>query len=112
MLEREEVTTLGPRDSLHGRLEVYGNLRIEGRVDGELIATGDISVEPGASIEGSVEGLNVSVRGQLTGNVTARRGLLVGGSGRLNGDVRAGRLTIEDGATLNGNITMVRADAS
>jgi cytoskeletal protein CcmA (bactofilin family) len=48
----------------------------------------------------------VSVRGNVNGNVTARRRLTLGGSGRLIGDVRVGRLTVEDGASLNGNVTM------
>ncbi|SRR5713226_8497324 len=100
------VVTLGPRDSLHGRLEIQGDLRIHGTVEGELKATGDVTVEPTSSIQASIEGSNVSVRGQVNGNVTARRRLLLGGSGRLNGDVKVGRLTVEDGATLNGNVTM------
>ena len=48
----------------------------------------------------------MSVRGLVNGNVSARRRLLLGGSGRLNGAVRVGRLTVEDGATLNGNVAM------
>jgi cytoskeletal protein CcmA (bactofilin family) len=107
-LERENVVILGPRDRLHGRLEIQGDLLIEGNVEGELKASGDISIEPTASIQGSVEGANVRVRGQVYGNVTARRGLIIGGTGRLNGEVRVTRLTIEDGATLNGTVTMMR----
>ena len=100
------VVTLGPRDSLHGRLEIQGDLKIHGTVEGELKATGDVSVESTATVQASIEGSNVSVRGQVNGNVTARRRLTLGGSGRLNGEVKVARLTVEDGATLNGNVTM------
>jgi cytoskeletal protein CcmA (bactofilin family) len=100
------VVNLGPRDSLHGRLEVQGDLKIQGNVEGELKASGDVTVDSTAAIQASIEGANVSVRGQVTGNVTAKRRLTLGGSGRLNGDVKVGRLTVEDGATLNGNVTM------
>lgn len=106
------VVTLGPRDSLHGRLEIQGDLRIHGNVEGELKASGDVTIESTASIQASVEGANVSVRGQVNGNVSARRRLTLGGSGRLNGDVKVGRLTVEDGATLNGNVTMSAAEKS
>ncbi len=85
------VVNLGPRDSLHGRLDIQGDLKVQGNVEGELK---------------TIEGANVSIRGQVNGNVTARRRLTLGGSGRLNGDVKVGRLTVEDGATLNGNVTM------
>lgn len=100
------VVNLGPRDSLHGRLEIQGDLKIQGNVEGELKASGDVTIDSTASIQASIEGANVSVRGQVTGNVTAKRRLTLGGSGRLNGDVKVGRLTVEDGATLNGNVTM------
>ena len=100
------VVTLGPRDILHGKLEIQGDLKIHGNVEGELKASGDIAVESTASVQASIEGANVSVRGQVNGPVTAKKRLTLGGSGRLNGDVRVGRLTVEDGATLNGNVAM------
>jgi cytoskeletal protein CcmA (bactofilin family) len=100
------VVTLGPRDILQGRLEVQGELRIAGYVEGDLKASGDIIIDAGATIQAAIEGANVSVRGQVTGNVTARKRLTLAGSGRLNGDVRVSRLSVEDGATLNGNVTM------
>ena len=100
------LVSLGPRDVLQGRLDIQGDLKIAGTVEGELKATGDVTVDAGATIQASIEGANVSVRGQVTGNVSAKRRLTLGGSGRLNGDVRVGRLTVEDGASLNGNVTM------
>ena len=100
------VVTLGPRDSLHGRLEIHGDLKIHGTVEGELKASGDVLIDSTATIQASIEGSNVNVRGQVNGSVTARRRLTLGGSGKLNGDVKVSRLTVEDGATLNGNVTM------
>lgn len=100
------LVSLGPRDVLQGRLEIQGDLRIAGNVEGDLKASGDVTIDATATIQAAIEGANVSVRGQVTGNVTARKRLTLGGSGRLNGDVRVSRLTVEDGATLNGNVTM------
>ncbi len=100
------VVTLGPRDSLKGSLDIQGDLRVHGSVEGELKVTGDVAIESTATVQATIEGGSVSVRGQVTGNVSAKRRVTLGGSGRLNGDVRVGRLTVEDGATLNGNVTM------
>ena len=100
------VVNLGPRDSLNGRLEIQGDLKVAGHVEGELKASGDVTVGEGAAIQASIEGANVNVRGQVNGNVTAKKRLTLGGSGHLNGDVKVARLTVEDGATLNGNVTM------
>src|ERR1700681_1176644 len=100
------VVNLGPRDSLHGGLDIHGDLKIHGTVEGELKASGDVLVESTATVQASIEGANVNVRGQVNGNVTARKRLTLGGSGKLNGEVKVSRLTVEDGATLNGNVTM------
>src|SRR5215831_18966749 len=90
------VVSLGPRDILQGRLEIQGDLKV----------SGDVTVDATATIQAAIEGANISVRGQVTGNVTAKRRLTLAGTGRLNGDVKVGRLTVEDGASLNGNVTM------
>ena len=102
----KNVVNLGPRDTLNGRLDIQGDLKIAGNVEGELKASGDVTIDATAAIQASIEGANVNVRGQVTGNVTAKKRLTLGGSGHLSGDVRVARLTVEDGATLNGNVTM------
>jgi len=42
----------------------------------------------------------------VTGDVTATARLSLGGSGNVTGDVRASRLQVDDGATVNGAIKM------
>lgn len=102
--------TLGPRDTLNGKLTVEGDLRVQGTVEGELAASGDVDVEARATVRASIEGRNVSIRGEVHGDTTARERLTLSGSGTLNGNVRVARLAIEDGATLNGNVTMQRGE--
>src|SRR5713101_1049528 len=100
------VVNLGPRDSMHGRVEIQGDLKVAGTVEGDLKASGDVTIDSTATVQAAIEGANISVRGNVTGNVTAKRRLTLAGTGRLNGDVKVGRLTVEDGASLNGNVTM------
>ncbi len=100
------VVTLGPRDSLSGNLTVEGDIRIEGSVEGEVRASGDIDIEPSANARARLEARNVAVRGNVTGHIVASGRLSVGGSGTVTGDVRAARLRVDDGATVNGNVTM------
>ena len=98
--------TLGPRDSLEGKLTLEGDLHIHGTAQGELKVSGDVSIEDKATVRAPIEASNVAVRGQLDGDVTARGRLVVSGSGALHGNVKVSRLAIEDGATVNGTITM------
>src|SRR5260370_23593166 len=83
---------LGPRDRLVGQLFIEGDLRVAGTVEGELEATGDIEIAAG---------------GKVNGQVTAYNRLVVGSDASLiAGDVRVGRLTVEDGATFSGRASM------
>jgi len=98
------TVVIGPRDSLIGKLTVDGEVRIQGLLEGELHASGDVHVE--GKVNAPIEARNVTVRGEVNGDVTARERLLLAGSGMLSGNVKIGKLSIEEGATLNGNVTM------
>jgi cytoskeletal protein CcmA (bactofilin family) len=97
---------LGPTDSLKGTLRTESGVTIHGDVEGEILAIGDVVVESTATVVAAIEGRNVDIRGQVRGNVTSTRRLSLSGSGTLQGDASAARLVVQDGATLNGSISM------
>lgn len=103
---------LGPRDELRGTLSVEGDVRIEGLVEGEVRATGDIDIETGSKVSARLEGRNVAVRGAVIGDVIASKRLSVHGSGSVTGDVTTPRLRVDDGTTVNGRISMRPEDAT
>jgi cytoskeletal protein CcmA (bactofilin family) len=104
--EKTGPIVLGPNDSLKGTLRTENGITIHGDVEGEIVATGDVVVESSATVVASIEARNVDIRGQVTGNVRSAKRLSLSGSGTLQGDASAARLTVEDGATLNGSISM------
>jgi cytoskeletal protein CcmA (bactofilin family) len=89
-----------------GLLYVDGDLRVGGVIEGELEITGDLEVEDAATIKASVAARQVSIRGQVSGPVVARKRLVVSRSGSLIGDVQVPRLVVQDGATFSGNVSM------
>jgi cytoskeletal protein CcmA (bactofilin family) len=98
--------SMGPSDILEGRLVYDGSVHADGRVEGEVRATGNIDVANGATVKALLEGANVTLKGQVEGAVTARDKLTLGRNARLSGDIQVRRLQIDDGATLNGNVRM------
>src|SRR5258708_7906089 len=92
---RRNSVVLGPKDRLVGQLYVEGDVRVSGTVDGALEATGDIEIAGG---------------GKVSGAVTAYNRLVVGSDGSLiGGEVRVARLTVADGATFTGRVSMGKA---
>ena len=79
----------GRATSSTGRSHIEGDLHIEGTADGEITASGDVDVEASATVRARIDGRNVTVRGNVTGNVVAHARLTVAGSGVVLGDVRA-----------------------
>lgn len=104
--------TLGPRDLLVGRLVYEGDLRVQGTFEGEASVSGDLSVESQGTVKAKIEARNLNVRGTLEGEATARERLLISGSGSVTGTIKVARLAVEDGALLNGTITMERSSSA
>jgi cytoskeletal protein CcmA (bactofilin family) len=98
--------TMGPNDSLEGKLVYEGHVHIDGRAQGEFKVTGNLDVAQGATAHITIEATNVNVKGQVEGSVNAHDKLTLGKSARLSGDIVVRRLQIEDGASLNGHVRM------
>jgi cytoskeletal protein CcmA (bactofilin family) len=98
--------TMGPNDSLEGKLVYDGSVHVDGRAEGEIKITGNLDVAQGATARISIEAANVNVKGQVEGAVNVRDKLTLGKNARLSGDIVVRRLQIEDGASLNGHVRM------
>jgi cytoskeletal protein CcmA (bactofilin family) len=80
-----------------GDLKSAGNIRIEGRVNGEIHAQA-VDVSPGALIDGSINALAIQIGGSVKGRVEAKQ-VKIQNSGEMLGDVLYEALEIESGAT-------------
>jgi cytoskeletal protein CcmA (bactofilin family) len=104
-LEKVE-TVVGEGAVFKGQLEIKTGIKIDGRVEGDIACAGDVFVGEKGVITAGVNGRNVSVAGEVNGNVVATQVLHIQPSGRIKGDIRAGHLVVEDGAQLEGKCTM------
>jgi cytoskeletal protein CcmA (bactofilin family) len=98
--------TMGPNDSLEGKLTYEGHVHVDGRAEGELRVTGNIDVASGAKVKALLEASNVTIKGDVEGALNARDKLILGKNAKLSGDINVRRLQIEDGASLNGHVRM------
>src|SRR4029077_16880827 len=90
--------TMGPNDSLEGKLTYDGHVHLDGRAEGELRVSGNIEVASGAKVKALLEASNVTIKGDVEGALNARDKLVLGKNAKLSGDISARRLQIEDGA--------------
>ncbi|MFH1305955.1 MAG: polymer-forming cytoskeletal protein [Candidatus Omnitrophota bacterium] len=84
------------------------NLRINGKFEGALDTKGRLMIGHGAEIKANITGESISVAGRVKGNIKAVKELILEENARLEGDIETPRLSVADGAVLNGRLKMVQ----
>lgn len=101
------MAIIGKSISIKGDLTGNEDLQIDGKVDGRIdLPNNQLTVGADGQVKAEVTAKAVSVIGHVTGNVTATDKIEVESSGIVDGDVRAPRLIVQEGAVLNGAIEM------
>jgi cytoskeletal protein CcmA (bactofilin family) len=89
-----------------GKLSFKDTVRIDGVFRGEISSENTLVVGESGEIFATVRSRTVVIAGAVTGDVVAKDRLVLQKTARLEGDVQAGSLQMEDGAVLNGRISM------
>ena len=97
---------IGPKLVIRGRMSGAGDLAIDGKLEGDVSVQGAVEVGTSGVVMAAIEAERVSIGGHVRGPVLASDEVVVREGGRLEGDVRAPRVGIEDGGELHGGIDM------
>ena len=87
---------------IKGSITLQKELLIDGKVQGQINSDGLITIGESADIRGEIKTKSVTVYGKVHGNITAERCELKSKC-TLQGDLKAARLIIEEGAAFIGN---------
>lgn len=88
--------------AIEGKIEGAGHVRIAGNFKGDVHVQGNLTIEPGAHLTGGVRANTVVVGGELEGNIDAASRVELLQTGVLNGDLKAGSLTVAAGSRMRG----------
>jgi len=103
---------LGKGSRLTGKLAFEGPARIEGHVEGEIVAQDTLVIGEGAVVNAQIVGASVVVHGRVTGDVTARKKLEIRAPGKLFGNITTPSLVIHEGVIFEGQCTMGGSDGA
>jgi cytoskeletal protein CcmA (bactofilin family) len=95
-----------------GKLTFKDTVRIDGCFRGEVASQNTLIVGETGEIMATVRSRNVMVSGTVTGDIFASERMVLHKTARVDGNIEAGTLAIEEGAVLNGKITMGGARSS
>lgn len=89
---------------VQGSMRTDGTLRIDGRLEGDVLQAAVVVVGVGAVIRGNVTAGELVVGGTIEGNITAETRVELEGTAVVTGDVKAHAILVHEGATLNGRM--------
>lgn len=102
------ATVLSAHDHWEGTLRSEGSVTIRGRLEGQVHATKDVTIDEGAEVEAEIFAHNVLIHGTVRGRVEANGRLEIFPTGKVIGDVKAPSLVVHEGAKLSGQLRMDR----
>lgn len=85
-----------------GTVKTSGSVQIEGRIEGEILSQGDVTIGKSGSVKGNLHVNSVTIAGTVQGNIEAKDRIALKSTARLLGDLKAKRLSVEDGVTFVG----------
>lgn len=91
---------------IEGDISATEGMVVAGTIRGKLTTRADVQLDESAQVTAAVSAANVTICGQLEGNVVAAGRLELSGEGRLVGDVRAARILFAEGAVFKGKVDM------
>src|SRR5881296_1541243 len=107
-IHQKPMAEHGGKDILSSDVEIKGSIKfqkelhIDGKVEGEINSEGVLTIGENANIRGEIKAKAVTVYGKVQGNITVSERCELKSKCTLQGDLKAARLIIEEGATFIG----------
>ena len=102
MAEHSGKDILSSDVEIKGSIKFQKELLIDGKVEGEINSEGVLTIGENADIRGEIKTKSIIVFGKVQGNITVNERCELKSKCTLQGDLKAARLIIEEGATFIG----------
>ena len=107
-----ELAQIGKSVVIKGELSGSEDLYVDGRVEGSIALKGNrLTIGPNGEVVASVEALGGVVEGKLKGDVQAGERVELRKSAVVTGDITAQRISVEEGAHVQGKIDVQGTEA-
>ena len=92
--------------TITGDIDCAGVLKVEGRIDGQVLRARQVMIAKDGQVHGDVRGQEVMVGGLIEGNVVAGDRLELQTTAIVNGDITTKSVIVMEGARINGVVKM------
>lgn len=102
---------IGEATTIKGEISAQGPLHLNGVIEGEVMAEGEVFVGERGKVKGNISGGKVVVSGRVEGNISARQGLEIAKGGEVQGEITTDKLLIEAGSSYLGKVNIGKLEA-
>ncbi|WP_100613723.1 bactofilin family protein [Confluentibacter citreus] len=95
----QNIISLGTK--IVGDFNSEGDFRIDGTIEGNIKTTGKVVVGKSGLLKGTLQGTDAYFEGKFSGKLALSGTLTLKASAHIEGEVVAGKLAVEPGATFN-----------
>ncbi|MFN6943909.1 MAG: polymer-forming cytoskeletal protein [Cytophagaceae bacterium] len=91
---------------LEGNIETFGNIRIDGRLNGNIKCKSKVVLGDTAKVEGNILANTAEIEGEVNGIIEISDVLILKSTAVINGDIITNKIVVESGAAFNGKCKM------
>nr|WP_217911918.1 bactofilin BacM [Myxococcus sp. AM011] len=102
----EVHTLLGKGSEFEGKLTFEGQVRIDGKFQGQIITKDVLVIGDGAKVQAEIQAGTVIINGQVEGNVKATQIIELKTPGRVKGNLETPSLSMDKGVIFEGTLKM------
>lgn len=101
-----KTLTVGRDITLKGDITECDSLIVEGRIEAKLESARALEVSRGGRFDGSANVETAIISGRFDGDLDVTRALRITATGKVTGTVSYGRLEIENGGEMDGDVSI------
>ncbi|MEJ2731543.1 MAG: polymer-forming cytoskeletal protein [Deltaproteobacteria bacterium] len=103
-----EKTVIGKDILIEGNIRGREHMVIDGSVKGNIeMETHDFTLGPAGKVEGEIQARNISISGQMKGNIKTPGKIEITKEADFQGDILAKSIAVENGAFFKGSVELI-----
>ena len=106
-----DINLINSNTIVEGKIFTKGNLRIDGKIDGEIASDGSVVIGNGGELTGNLICRNLVSGGKLTGSVMVSERTQLESTAVFTGELTTKKLVIDEGSIFDGNCSMTSKTA-